>query len=1797
MSYKPIHCFALRQIVRKFNLLMGASNLKLKQPGGLVLVVLLTAFTIFGQSGTPSVNWNLYDAGTPSGRSATSTQMPAAFSGRENAASATVNISEVLASLPGRSLNTTVSLNYNTPQHQHQYPFNQVYRNIYPSDLTGWVGAGFEVGYGKLLFHQIASYEFDGPVMSTLFEPDGTAHRMMQDYSVDGSDIKLVQPWGAPFSPTPVATYPNGTVVRFGARNDSLGGLSGDAFFFPIKITDRNGNYIEIFYENNQGPRITKVVDTLGREIIYNRSGGKLTSISVPGQAPSTQVEVARFYHENGTYIYSFNNQSHTLPANYLRYVYLPSTKSGWHYYYSTYGMIYRVEKLQGMDVDAAGNITNFGQVVASTEYNYPLTPSNLSTAPRYTQRTDDWSGNTGGPVVYTFSYSYDLPNRLIIDTTMAPDGTSTENQRRFYSWDDPVRFSTDINPMAMWDEGLVVKSKTTKGAKSYVVNNQWEETEGGGRLKETISTNEIGQQKKVVYEYQPETIVPTGAFSQNYGPCNNITEVKEYEFDGSLKKRIATTYETGTAWTNRGLLRLPTQVKIFAGTSTTPVAQVGYAYDAGPALVSYGSLSMLDTSTPSQRGNLTSISRNSNAANPSQGVTVTETFAYDVVGNTVSRTDANGNTSQTEYSADYNRAYPTRAISAVPIPGAAALIIETAFNFNTGLVMSNKDANNQITSYTYDVGGRVTRIDQPDGGWTTYDYSDAPGELYVKARSALDGSRYTESFQRFNGRGWPVRSQLREGTTWIVKDTQYDVMGRVWRVSNPFRSTDANGGPVNPSNLWTTRLYDELGRTTSVTTPDNAQILTEYEGNATTVTDEAGNARRTLVDALGNLVKVIEDPNRTGYTGLNWETNYTHDVSGNLRKVEQGGQLRFFMYDSLNRLIRARNTEQGTNASLDLDDPLTSNEHWSSGYQYDANGNLTRKTDARGVFVDYAYDALNRGMTTDYSDTTINPDVSRFYDGATNGKGRFWYSYAGGTSVSNILEQTAVDSYDALGRPRVQRQLFTFNGAWAPAYTIEREYNLAGDPIALTYPSGRTVNYTYDDAGRVSSFTGNLGGASKTYASNITYHEFGGIQQQQFGTQTTLYHKLHYNVRGQMYDVRLSSVPWATDQWNWNRGAVVLYFGYPHQQSGPLNNGNVSMMQHYVPADDQLTIFNFTEQRYTYDKLNRLTSVAEYPGTQTGLGANSMTQIFDYDRWGNRTISSATTNAPEPQFTASSATNRLEVPVGQTGRMDYDLAGNLVNDTYTSFGRADGTPTRLYDADNHLTTAKDANLQVVSSYAYNAAGQRTRRKIGSAETWQIFGMDGELLAEYAANAADTQPQKEYGYRNGALLVTATVDPGWGPAPSYSGPNPLVAQSEIKLENLTELRTAVNQLRQHAGLPAFNFTVDPNPERFVTTAKADHIRQLRTALEGARLQLGLSTGGYAHPTLTENSSWIFAIDYQELRDQVHSAWNSGGGTDIRWLVSDHLGTARMTVNQTGSLASVKRHDYLPFGEEIGFTVGGRSGSQGYGTDPLRQRFTAKERDNEIGLDYFLARYYSSTQGRFTSIDPENHQAKRDLTDPQSWNAYSYVNNNPLVRTDSSGKAFDWLRRIIQRFHNRARYGYFETDAEIQQRVANDRAFLLEQEKQAKGNLYYRSSLDEPWRRLDINNLTDGQVLFYARSFRSSAINELTQDQEMTALDLPPIAGASFPPVPKTPPNTTVGQFGKDIMKWGTGDAEARARAVNLTREELQRSGVTREMAEAWRDFYREVVKQTPGNPSAAGRADLMQKALELLGGK
>jgi RHS repeat-associated protein len=144
-----------------------------------------------------------------------------------------------------------------------------------------------------------------------------------------------------------------------------------------------------------------------------------------------------------------------------------------------------------------------------------------------------------------------------------------------------------------------------------------------------------------------------------------------------------------------------------------------------------------------------------------------------------------------------------------------------------------------------------------------------------------------------------------------------------------------------------------------------------------------------------------------------------------------------------------------------------------------------------------------------------------------------------------------------------------------------------------------------------------------------------------------------------------------------------------------------------------------------------------------------------------------------------------------------------------------------------------------------------------------------------------------------------------------------------------------------------------------------------------------------------------AVHILELRDRVLGAWQAGGtAAGVRWLVADQVGTPRMVVDQTGSLAGVTRHDYFPFGEDVPGDATWRSQDRGYKNDIVRQKFTGYERDEETKLDYAQARYFANGQGRFVSVDPPLASARAG--NPQSWNRYSYSLNSPLRYADPSG---------------------------------------------------------------------------------------------------------------------------------------------------------------------------------------------------
>ena len=151
---------------------------------------------------------------------------------------------------------------------------------------------------------------------------------------------------------------------------------------------------------------------------------------------------------------------------------------------------------------------------------------------------------------------------------------------------------------------------------------------------------------------------------------------------------------------------------------------------------------------------------------------------------------------------------------------------------------------------------------------------------------------------------------------------------------------------------------------------------------------------------------------------------------------------------------------------------------------------------------------------------------------------------------------------------------------------------------------------------------------------------------------------------------------------------------------------------------------------------------------------------------------------------------------------------------------------------------------------------------------------------------------------------------------------------------------------------------------------------------------------------------------------------------------DWLGTRRQQTDYAGN--PVLNFSSQPFGDNLQSTSVGSASS----VDATEHHFTGKERDTESGNDYFPARYYRSSMGRWLSPD---WSAKAEpvpyakLDDPQTLNLYSYMQNNPLSGADADGHCGDKCQRFWNGF-----FGYGKvTDAERDARIAEQRQWLID----------------------------------------------------------------------------------------------------------------------------------------------------------
>jgi RHS repeat-associated protein len=1070
--------------------------------------------------------------------------------------------------------------------------------------------------------------------------------------------------------------------------------------------------------------------------------------------------------------------------------------------------------------------------------------------------------------------------------------------------------------------------------------------------------------------------------------------------------------WQTSSAYLTANLVNLVSNTVTTTASGAT-AAQTNYGYDEN------------NGSPQGALGNLTSITHTNNVGASPKTQTV-----YNTQGMPTLLTDANSNmTSISSYQC--SGAFPQKIIRPYQSSTTLAETTSYVYDCNTGLMTSMIDPNSRTTSYTYsDPLNRLTLTQYPDGGSLQYHYNDTASPVNVTTSQPITSSITRQIEYDVDGLGRLIHTRLLSDPTGAdITDTNYDKVGRILSVSNPYRSTsDVTYGV-------TTYAYDALGRKAIQTRPDSSTLQWCYNGIAsagqtnclsnngsqtthkwTDYSDETGRHWQQVSDGLDRLSAVTE-PNSSNVPGL--ETDYSYDVLGNLLRVDQwggpvnssGDRIRTFNYDSLSRLNCSSNPE---NSSVQC--PTTASSTHTAGtlgYVYDANGNVTSKTDARQISVGYTYDALDRMITKSASDGSFNYGYT--YDVATI-SGGFSSSNPIGRLVeaSNGVNASSQYSYDPMGRVVTEANCIPSN-CTETGNSFQAQYYLAGNLESLTYPDGRVISQAWDGAGHLSQVAnGSLSGYS--YLTTLSGYWPNGAPEGIYRGNGVV-DGIRLNNRLQpdgIVSVRLGTTfgP-GSGPGSYSPNVMLAGKTYCYGPAATTTQTAGAACPSFSSADngsilqivDRLN--NNNSQTFSYDTLNRIASFTNGSGTTQ--------QSYTIDPWGNMTESGTATTS----LVFSGESKNQDA----SGDLGYDASGNTTS-VYNGISRTAFT----YDADGKTLTANSGS----STYTYDANGNRVRKDAGGTWTEYVY-FNGQPLAEKSADGT----WSDYLFANGQRIARAdnydirihlsgTNCSNCGTNPNmFAGVTSLTAANGYTIQSGDILTW--RQYQDGVTVGGIFFGVDNSSGTFVsgnslvdtdgqpidadTTKNTWHVRTVDlSSFAGMKVasidpfQWTSAPPGswdiyYGDIILVSaNGSYIPIYSRSMMTLSVGTNPTVSNFSAVTEKVADTTPLTTTTYyhrDQIGSSSTLTAGTGWPVSTYIYFPYG-----QGPQPGTNHYLFTGKERDQESGNDYFGARYYASTMGRWMSPDPSNLGV--DIYMPQTWNRYNYAVNNPLTIKDANG---------------------------------------------------------------------------------------------------------------------------------------------------------------------------------------------------
>jgi RHS repeat-associated protein len=1046
--------------------------------------------------------------------------------------------------------------------------------------------------------------------------------------------------------------------------------------------------------------------------------------------------------------------------------------------------------------------------------------------------------------------------------------------------------------------------------------------------------------------------------------------------------------------------------------------------------------------------------------------------YQFDNAGHPVQITDAMGGVTLKTYDADDN-------LTQLVTPAGH----QWHYTYdNNGNLTTVTDPQNHLTTMVYDNHNNIIKVTDAIGGITSYQY-DNVGNLITSQRPdgsiihisydgqgrplvLTDGRNSTTKFS------YDAAGNLIQVTDALnaTSHYEYDSVGHLVAVSDELGRRTVNNYDANGNR---TQITDALGRITKFEydANNNQTALVDRTNNRYTMSYNFNNQQTQLVDPLGHAINSSYNAtlyldtqtkargDATHYTydalhrvigntdALGHLTAWSYDADGNLiKKVAPDGGVTIYQNDELGHLLcvtdalnnkhcqtydglgRVSSSTDGrgnvTHYSYDgmgrlltvtYPAPITGTEH----FDYDANGNLTKRTDTLNRVTQYQYDADNHLVKTidpASQATTYQYDAAGQLLSTTNPAGHATQmQYDAGGRVIKML--------DALGNPLN----FEYDNEDRPTKMVDElghittmHYDSAGRMVKMSNPANGVLTFSYDEngnligqtsaAGRSQSFSYDLANQLSTTTDGLNrvtklgYDLLGHVNQitDPAGHVT----QFAYDALGRRIAVKDAKGGVTTMSYD-SEGNLVQTV----DPIGAITKKSYDSLNRLISQTDTLDFVTTN----TYDDAGQLLSIKKPDGGISAMQYDALGRMvkltapqggvttIQYDVLGNPTkITDAVGNVEQRQY---DTLNRLTATVDGDGfswLYQYNAVGKLTKTTdplghinTTEYNTLDqitkmvngvGSITTFgYDADGLLTTKTDANNHTIT-YQYDAARQ--------------------LIASTSARGATTKLQ--YDVAGNISAVTNTF--GKSTSFSYDALDQLIAT--------TNPLGQTNQLLRDA---ASRVIASQDPKGAITHYSYDGLGQLLGVKDA---QGGVSSYTYdgdgnklSYKDARGNTErWQYNNADQMIADTdpLNHAWHYN--YDLAGRLSSLVDANQQRISFGYNKRNQQVAVYYPdnFVEDYSYDgagnlvyVGDRNGQSGFGYDEAN-RLTSEKRVSQ-----------GTSQTVYAAYDPVGNQIALNLPNHQS-ETWTYNADNQLISvTDPSNGVFNYTKDLLGRTTNLA----------------------------------------------------------------------------------------------------------------------------------------------------------------------------------